>query len=272
MTINSPQSEAKFDPYDVDIHRHQLAVTGQSTKLKESYIKGAHAELPELSSTALWDQMPDYHDPPSFRLERLRRVSMRLPNEGIILDVGPGWGEIVPMVTANLRRRYVGLDFSLSMTERLAKKYPDVSFLHGDLSTVHEKFDVIMALEVCEHIAAHKIMDFYRQIIRCLKSDGKLLISVPIYEDLKAATLKCPCCGTWHSRMGHVRRYTPELIKAELEVAGFRVVGSEFVYAHFSTNLTGTLKRFVTDIGRRLLDLGTTAPLNIIVEAVKQES
>lgn len=258
------------DPFHIDAYRHELARAGASAQLLDSYRAGAFPELPEMSSTELWDQMPDYAEAPPFRLRRLHRVAARLPDTGRILDIGAGWGEIIPLVTANGLREYVGLDFSAPMLEQVARKYPDVQMIHGDLTAVDGKFDAIMALEVCEHIVAHKVMNFYRQIAALLKDDGRLLISVPVYENLKSMTLRCPGCGNWHNRMGHVRSYTPELIVNELEIAGFLVRDTEFIYAHFSTSLPGTAKRWLADVGRRLLGMGDTKPLNIIVEATKR--
>lgn len=83
-------------------------------------------------------------------------------------------------------------------------------------------------------------------------------------------TLRCPHCGHLHNRMGHVRAYSPELITAELQLAGFEVRESFFIYASFENSAAGWIKRRIVDLGRALLRMGRTTPLNIVVVARKQ--
>ena len=124
-----------------------------------------------------------------------------------------------------------------------------------------------MALEVCEHIPAHKIMAFYRDVQSRIKPGGEFIVTVPLFEDLRSITLQCSECGHLHNRMGHVRSYTPELIKAELELSGFDVNATSFVYAYFDNSIWASLKRFVADLGRRALGMGGIRPLNFVLVA-----
>jgi hypothetical protein len=74
-----------------------------------------------------------------------------------------------------------------------------------------------------------------------------------------------------HNRVGHVRSYSPDLIKAEISLAGFKVVKSFFIYASFDHTFPGRIKRAIVDLGRSLLGLGKTPPLNVVVVARKME-
>ncbi|MFO0252522.1 MAG: hypothetical protein ACK52V_00240, partial [Betaproteobacteria bacterium] len=60
-------------------------------------------------------------------------------------------------------------------------------------------------------------------------------------------------------------------IRAELQLAGFIIEKSFFIYASFENSLTGTIKRKLVDFGRRLLNLGQTVPLNVVVVARKAD-
>jgi|694.fasta_scaffold85631_1 SAM-dependent methyltransferase len=253
------------DPFAVDSIRHALVSSGEIGELLASYEIGKFPALPEMSSSGLWDAMPGYSDIPAFRIRRLRQVANMLPDRCRILDIGSGWGEIIPMVLEKPEREYVGLDFSEAMLAEVAKKYPQCRFLHGDISEISDQFDVVMALEVCEHIVAHKILAFYRNVQRLMKPGGLFIVTVPVFEDLRTMTLRCPECGHLHNRMGHVRSYSPELIKSELGLAGFTVNATSFVYAFFDNGSFGKLKRFVADLGRRALGMGGIKPLNIVV-------
>ena len=73
-----------------------------------------------------------------------------------------------------------------------------------------------------------------------------------------------------HSRMGHVRSYPPELIAAELTLAGFNVLKAHFIYARFDNTLAGRTKRLFEDAGRLLLGLGRSSPLNIVLLSEKR--
>lgn len=254
-------------PFLVDMLRARLARDADMQQLRDTYLPGNCAELPEMSSAKLWNSLSGYEDVPEVRLRRLARVAELLPDEGRILDIGVGWGEIIPLLSGKKGRKYVGLDFSEAMIDQVRKKFPEVELIHGDISHLPGSFDVIMALEVCEHIVAHKVMEFYRQIAERLSNGGIFVVTVPLHEDLKGMTLCCPGCGTWHNRMGHVRSYTPKLIESELRLAGFSILSMDFIYAHFPSGVLGALKRHVVDVGRKLLGFGATSPLNAIVVA-----
>lgn len=260
------------DPFRVDEARLELARRDDRTALRASYEAAAYPELADLSSADLWDDLAGYEAVPAFRIRRLRAVADRVPAKARVLDIGVGWGEIIPMLLDTGEREYVGIDFSEKIVTQVASRHPDCRFYVGGLEKINESFDVVLALEVCEHILASRIFSFYEGIRRVLRPDGMLIVSVPVFEDLKASVLRCPKCGHMHSRMGHVRSYTPELIEAELSLAGFNIVDSFLIYTSFENSLAGRMKRAVVDLGRVLLKLGRTRPLGIVLLAKPQRS
>lgn len=264
---NTSEFDAKA--FDSDRIRQSLAQERNLEALRESYSGSSYPELPDMSSAALWDELAGHSDAPDFRLRRLRAVAEMITPGTHVLDIGVGWGEIIPMIRERAGCSYVGLDFSEEIITRLAAKFPECQFKVGDLSQISDSFDAVLALEVCEHILPSRILNFLRSIKSVLKDDGKLIISVPVYENLKVMTLKCPNCGQLHNRMGHVRAYTPELIKSELVLAGFRIERSFYIYASFERSFAGSIKRLIVDAGRHLFNLGKTLPLNIVLLARK---
>lgn len=262
--------DAATDPFLSDIVRRELAGRKDLPALRSSYENGTLPELEDLSSTQLWDELASCSEVPRFRIRRLQAVADRVPAGASVLDIGVGWGEIIPMILSDATRRYSGIDFSEQIAARAAKAHPSCRFYIGGLEQVQESYDAVLALEVCEHILPSRIFAFYEQIKRLLRDDGRLIITVPLHEDLRAQTLRCPHCSRLHNRMGHVRAYTPELIAAELTLAGFTVDETFFIYANFDDSILGRLKRYAVDLGRYLLNLGTTLPLNVVMVARKK--
>ena len=258
---------SNIDVFDVDKLRHALARDGDIEELKKSYGENVYPELPDLSSVGLWDSLATGTAAPAFRTRRLKAVAEKIPSGSRVLDVGVGWGEIIPMISARGGCRYTGIDFSGKIISEVTKKYPDCQFIVGGVASIVETFDVVLALEVCEHILPTRILEFLGEVKRVLSKDGLLIVTVPVYENLRDATLHCPKCGAIHSRMGHVRAYTPELITAELKLAGFDVCKAFFVYANFESSLGGWVKRRLVDLGRMAFRLGTTKPLNVVIVA-----
>ena len=115
------------------------------------------------------------------------------PFKGInILDIGCGGGLIsVPM--ANLGASVTGVDAS-NKNIKIAKNYAqknnlDIKYLHSTaekIATKSECYDVILALEVIEHVADYQL--FLRSIKKLLKPYGLLFIST-INRNMKSLLL-----------------------------------------------------------------------------------
>lgn len=265
---NANETEIPSNPFESDKIRGKLAHQKDLAALKASYEPGALPELTDMSSARLWDELAACSDVPAFRVRRLQAVADQLTAGARVLDIGIGWGEIIPMILSR-GCSYSGVDFSEKIVAHVSQQHPGCTFYTGGLDQIIASYDAVLALEVCEHILPSKIFGFFGEIRRILTSNGTLIITVPVYENLRAMTLNCPQCGHMHNRMGHVRAYTPELITAELQLAGFTVEKSFFIYASFDNSLLGKMKRHLVDFGRRLLKLGQTIPLNIVVVARK---
>lgn len=256
--------------FKADIIRHQLARENRDEELRNSY-DDESMSFPELSTNEKWNDLVEFKEVPPIRLDRLKSTLKFINLNGSILDIGSGWGDIVPLLLKeNKNITFTGIDFSQKLIELLRNKfpgdiYPNLKFVHGDLSKIQCQYDNILALELLEHIPSKETFKFLNQIKKFVNPGGRFIASVPLNEDLKVWILKCPHCGKMFNRgMGHVRQYTQEIIFKELYLAGFKVRKYKYV---FWNNYTAKLKitSYIINIKHFILLEERIKPADIIV-------
>lgn len=242
--------------FDIDYHRQMLAKSNNLVELEKSYA-GIYPEI-EISTSDKWDVLSEMESVPEVRIKRLQRVSKIIPPNVKILDIGAGWGDIIPILESKYGNslNYTGIDFSPKVIKKLILKYPKYRFLCTTVDKINEEFDVILALEILEHIVPSKVLNFLKQIKMILKKSGNLIVDVPINEDLKNSTFICGNCGKPSNKMGHVRIYSSELIKAELQLTGYSIVYKELMYLGYY-GLKGFIKRKIRNFLGKLIGPST---------------
>lgn len=117
---------------------------------------------------------------------------------GNILEVGPGRGEIIEnFISADNKITMIDTDEEMCKIIRERFKNSDVKILNSNISSLEEKFDTILYMDVIEHIENDiKELD---QAISKLNKNGKLVIIVPAFSIL---------FSDFDKSVGHFRRYT----------------------------------------------------------------
>ena len=117
---------------------------------------------------------------------------------GNILEVGPGRGEIIEnFISADNKITMIDTDEEMCKVIRERFKNSDVRILNSNISSLEEKFDTILYMDVIEHIENDvKELD---QAISKLNKNGKLVIIVPAFSIL---------FSDFDKSVGHFRRYT----------------------------------------------------------------
>ena len=250
VTLNNKSLHTQM--FDADRLRLELALRGDLAALEETY-SGSHPEV-EISTSDKWDDIANMSSVPEIRIRRLARVAELVGTAGGLLDVGPGWGDIIPILEKKYSDlNYTGIDFSANVINRLSEKFPGHRFVHGSLADVdREQFDTILVLEVLEHIVPSRVLGFLREAHDRLKPRGELIITIPIDENLEEFTFVCGNCGRAMNKMGHVRLYSPELIAAELKMAGFDITHQELMYIGYY-GFQGAVKRHLRNTLGRLI-------------------
>ena len=158
-----------------------------------------------------------------------------------ILDLGCGGG-LVCEPLARLGANVTGVDFVTKNIE-VAKKHAlksnlNIQYIKQNLSSLHlkNKYDVILLLEVIEHLASESGLKFYYDSLR---NDGLIAISVPnkwwIFEThgayLPLLTWNRIPFFSWlpksiHSRFAKARIYRKKDIRIILGNAGFEILNN----------------------------------------------
>ena len=147
--------------------------------------------------------------------------------DGPVLDLGLGQGYLEELAAKKKREINIyGLDISEIVINRARKKFKG-SFIVGDILNISKvfnkkKFDVILAIEVIEHISPKDIFNFLKDVRNRLNSNGIFLISTPLNEHLRKGNVNLS---------GHVRDYSIDILKLELEISGFKILEIHTFYA-----------------------------------------
>ena len=176
------------------------------------------------------------------RLKKCRRIIEKLP-VGKMLDIGCSngeWGTYWQThgwqcAGVDIDREHVEIAKSHGMDAR----HCDLN--HDRLPFGDESFDLIFAGEVIEHLIDTD--GFLSELSRCVRRGGAILITTPnlvSFENrLRILLGMYPIWLNYNlSGSGHVRGYTPRILKKQLAEHGFRVLVHKgnwvpFVPQHF---------------------------------------
>jgi 2-polyprenyl-3-methyl-5-hydroxy-6-metoxy-1,4-benzoquinol methylase len=153
-------------------------------------------------------------------------------NPSSVLDVGCGDGAIIASLSSNIKRR-VGVDLCKPAIQFSRGFSPNIEFHEMNAADLEETFDVVMAVEVLEHIPDHEVAGFLRILSDRTKPGGYIYLSVP--------SVNLPLSKK------HFRHYSPSLLKEQLssaeipvDIIDLRYFGSparlEWLYMRLTSN------------------------------------
>lgn len=211
--------------------RQELVQKGDFSGFKKTYL-GKFPEIKDLNKKQFWNtrMLTDRSLLKSNHIyqDKIRIVCRYLQTKkGKLLDIGFGWGILEKKIENYSNLDVSGIDISTEAVN-YANKNLKGQFITASIFKIpfkNNEFDVIVALDIIEHIRPTMVFNAYKEILRVLKKDGIFIVTMPINEGLEEMVMK----GS--NPVSHLRAYTPDVIKTELDLSGFIVLKTEFRYA-----------------------------------------
>lgn len=140
------------------------------------------------------------------------RAHVRSLRPSTILEFGVGGGAVGARLAA-AAERYVGYEPDVESRALATARLRGRGVIVDDLDDVGGPFSLVCAFEVLEHLDDD--IGVLRDWAEHVEPGGHLMLSVPAFSDRM---------GAWDHRVGHLRRYDPEVLRERLAAAGLDVV------------------------------------------------
>lgn len=147
-----------------------------------------------------------------------------IPENGSVIDVGCGVGRWC-RIASKYAGTVVGIDFSEDLILRAKKDTGEdnIEYVVGDVTTqlAGQRFDIALLIHVIEHIE-----DPDRILMELRSVADKIIVEVPDFENdsLNWVRLRQGC--PFYTDADHVREYTFDILKNQLERNGWKVLES----------------------------------------------
>jgi 2-polyprenyl-3-methyl-5-hydroxy-6-metoxy-1,4-benzoquinol methylase len=151
-----------------------------------------------------------------------------------ILDLGCGNGSFTNFI-AQQGYEVVGIEESESGTKLASENFPDCQFIQGSIynlpyTELEEKFDVVISLEVIEHLFYPK--ELVRSVKKLLKPNGRLILTTPYHGYLKNLTLAATGKMDKHFTVlwdgGHIKFWSVKTLTTLLESENYTDINFKF--------------------------------------------
>jgi ubiquinone/menaquinone biosynthesis C-methylase UbiE len=158
------------------------------------------------------------------RLQFLTKKIIKFKNIKNILDIGFGDGQLLLNLAQKSNFNLFGIDISQKNIEKTKKEFINknlkIDLRLGKIDKIpfeDEKFDLVIASEVLEHLNDKELKKGLKEVKRVLKKKGIFLATLPANENLKDNLCFCPKCNNIFHRWGHKQSFDKEKLKKLLE-------------------------------------------------------
>lgn len=185
----------------------------------------------------------------------IKFVSKYINKKSSVLDYACG--------TGGLTKRLLEAGFFVSCTDMSArsrtiihKMFNSHSAFKGVFSSdsfneINFKVDVVILVEIVEHVSDNDLDQIFSNITQVLLSGGKIIITTPNDENLDHETVFCPCCENTFHRWQHVRSWNRDSLSKFILKKGFHNLVVKEVDFALSKDL-GIFRYYLLSIYTRL--------------------
>jgi 2-polyprenyl-3-methyl-5-hydroxy-6-metoxy-1,4-benzoquinol methylase len=225
----------------------------------------------------IWDytsQFPENYFSYQVGKALIDRLSIFFPNAKNVLDYGCGAGFLIPhLMDKNLE--VSALEFSDESLALINSKFRDNRFFKGSytieqLKDSTETFNVIMLVEIIEHLNDKYLRQAVHDIKTLLSDNGIVIFTTPNDEDLSKSMVYCPECDHVFHRWQHVRTWNKSSLTLFLQSNGFDIAAifeTNFSKTKLITGLESVLSRL---LGRSLTATAKKQP-HLVAVAMNSE-
>ena len=180
-----------------------------------------------------------------------------------IIDLGCGHGSFIYFIKQAGFKNVTGIDISQEEVD-LAHQNGIKEIKQGDIETyltsTKDRYDVILLMDVLEHLESQCAMDLLEKINNILNPKGKLILHVPNAEGLFGMRIR-------YGDFTHENAFTIKSLKQILNATGYCNING-YEEKPIIHNLKGFIRRLIWDIGTlkyRLLLMAETGLKSFIL-------
>jgi 2-polyprenyl-3-methyl-5-hydroxy-6-metoxy-1,4-benzoquinol methylase len=156
-------------------------------------------------------------------------IAHLLSHDSRIVDFGAGDGHLAELI---VERGFMVATYDPSMgrvRNLKTKLWNRPGFLGVADPESSEKFDVVLLIEVIEHVLDEELQDTLHRVSALTKPGGLLIVTTPNNEDLELGMSYCPVSNLLFHRWQHVRSFTRATLCELLNRFGYTEVVTHFI-------------------------------------------
>ncbi|MBN8436981.1 MAG: class I SAM-dependent methyltransferase [Candidatus Accumulibacter sp.] len=192
-------------------------------------------------------------------------ISDFLAPGGRHLDFGAGSGHVLQLLL-DRGLNAAGFDPSPDRQATLIEKIgAHQNFLGIKGLDCNEQFDVVLLMEVVEHVLDEDFHKVLEKVAKFVKPGGYLIASTPNNENLESSSVYCPVSDMFFHPWQHVRSFTPDQLSDCFKNIGFSASfvaltdfssDAELVEGYKRTVATASLKEYSLTQLSKVIEVG----------------
>jgi SAM-dependent methyltransferase len=226
-----------MDSFDVSVVVGKITRYSQRGKVMKDIFKAHDIEWNSQHGQRIWDYYgsnegySEQYFSMLFGKAILKYVRKYVSIQGTVADYGCGTGHMMEHIMSDGKTKTIGFDFSEDSIDKSNEKVSGNINNLGNFYTSKLPFsveedtaDMLMMIEVIEHLDDSLLMESLKEARRLLRKSGVVVITTPNDEDLNKSKTICPECGCIFHKWQHVRKWSSSSLEKVMIDAGFEAI------------------------------------------------